>query len=87
LFSLLVLLCFTSSHSQWPSNTFYEGTLQNGVAINERLLKNLKFPWPVPEKPMIFYNCVGYEEISARYVIDGESERALGFIVRLDVLT
>jgi len=25
----------------------------------------LKFPWPVPEKPMIFYNCVGYEEISA----------------------
>jgi regulator of nonsense transcripts 1 len=51
--------------SEWPSNTFYEGTLQNGVAINERLLKNLKFPWPVPEKPMIFYNCVGYEEISA----------------------
>jgi regulator of nonsense transcripts 1 len=51
--------------SEWPSNTFYEGTLQNGVAINERLLKNLKFPWPVPEKPMIYYNCVGYEEISA----------------------
>jgi len=51
--------------SEWPSNTFYEGTLQNGVAITERLLKNIKFPWPVPDKPMFFYNCVGYEEISA----------------------
>jgi len=51
--------------SEWPSNTFYEGTLQNGVAINERILKNIKFPWPVPEKPMFFYNCQGYEEISA----------------------
>jgi regulator of nonsense transcripts 1 len=51
--------------SEWPSNTFYEGTLQNGVTINERLLKNLKFFWPVPEKPMFFYHCVGQEEISA----------------------
>jgi len=51
--------------SMWPSNTFYEGTLQNGVSINERLLKNIQFPWPVPDKPMFFYNCVGQEEISA----------------------
>jgi regulator of nonsense transcripts 1 len=51
--------------SEFPSNTFYEGTLQNGVTINERLYKGIDFPWPVINKPMFFYNCVGQEEISA----------------------
>ncbi len=51
--------------SEWPSNTFYEGTLQNGVSINDRLLKAIKFPWPVIDKPMFFYACIGQEEISA----------------------
>ena len=51
--------------SEFPSNTFYEGTLQNGVTINERLYKGIDFPWPVPNKPMFFYNCFGQEEISA----------------------
>eukprot|EP01114_Cavostelium_apophysatum_P010426 TRINITY_DN2410_c0_g1_i4.p1 TRINITY_DN2410_c0_g1~~TRINITY_DN2410_c0_g1_i4.p1 ORF type:complete len:829 (-),score=214.57 TRINITY_DN2410_c0_g1_i4:196-2682(-) len=51
--------------SEFPSNTFYEGTLQNGVTINERLYKGIDFPWPIPDKPMFFYNCIGQEEISA----------------------
>lgn len=51
--------------SEFPSNTFYEGTLQNGVTINERLYKGIDFPWPVSNKPMFFYNCMGQEEISA----------------------
>lgn len=49
--------------SAWPSSTFYEGTLQNGVAVSHRLRPG-DFPWPVADKPMLFYNCVGYEEIS-----------------------
>lgn len=51
--------------SEFPSNTFYEGTLQNGVTVNERLQTGIEFPWPIPEKPMFFYNCIGQEEISA----------------------
>jgi regulator of nonsense transcripts 1 len=51
--------------SEFPSNTFYEGTLQNGVTISERLYKGIDFPWPIPTKPMFFYNCIGQEEISS----------------------
>jgi len=53
------------SLSEWPSQTFYEGTLQNGITVSQRLMTNIKFPWPCEEKPMFFYNCVGNEEISA----------------------
>mmetsp|Transcript_4499 Transcript_4499/g.6958 ORF Transcript_4499/g.6958 Transcript_4499/m.6958 type:complete len:1165 (+) Transcript_4499:182-3676(+) len=55
--------------SEFPSNTFYEGTLQNGVTVVERTQKNLDFPWPITKtseiKPMFFYNSMGQEEISA----------------------
>ncbi|EPZ33698.1 Regulator of nonsense transcripts-like protein [Rozella allomycis CSF55] len=50
--------------SEFPSNMFYEGSLQNGVTSNERLRKNVDFPWPVPENPMFFYLTLGQEEIS-----------------------
>ena len=50
--------------SEFPSNTFYEGTLQNGVTVEERTRSSLEFAWPIPSKPMMFYNCVGQEEIS-----------------------
>lgn len=53
------------SLSEWPSATFYEGSLQNGIAMSQRELPAIKFPWPAVDKPMMFYNCVGYEEISA----------------------
>jgi regulator of nonsense transcripts 1 len=51
--------------SRFPSYTFYEGTLQDGVTKKERSQADLAFPWPVKNKPMFFYNCVGQEEISA----------------------
>ncbi|GAV89382.1 UPF1_Zn_bind domain-containing protein/AAA_11 domain-containing protein/AAA_12 domain-containing protein [Cephalotus follicularis] len=53
------------SLSEFPSNSFYEGTLQNGVTINERLSSGIDFPWPVPNRPMFFYVQMGQEEISA----------------------
>ena len=52
--------------SEFPSNTFYEGTLQNGVAADERVLPGLDFPWPAPARPMMFWAQLGgSEEISA----------------------
>jgi len=51
--------------SEFPSNMFYEGTLQNGVTAPERLRKNVDFPWPVPETPMFFHQNLGTEEISS----------------------
>ncbi|KAG7368911.1 phospholipid-translocating P-type ATPase, flippase [Nitzschia inconspicua] len=58
--------------SEFPSNMFYEGSLQNGVTEADRQLLNLPgfagkedFPWPVPSKPMFFYSITGMEEISA----------------------
>lgn len=50
--------------SEFPSNLFYEGSLQNGVHGSERRMKNIDFPWPLPEKPMFFYCCQGQEEIA-----------------------
>ena len=59
------------SLSEFPSNMFYEGSLQNGVTEADRQLLNLAtykgkedFPWPVPSKPMFFYSIQGMEEIS-----------------------
>jgi regulator of nonsense transcripts 1 len=64
--------------SEFPSNMFYEGSLQNGVTAPERLRKNVDFPWPVPDTPMFFYQNLGQEEISSsgtsflnRYVVYG----------------
>ncbi|CAM9092624.1 unnamed protein product [Ascophyllum nodosum] len=51
--------------SEWPSNMFYEGTLQNGVTEGERILHQVDFPWPVPSKPMFFLMTTGVEEISS----------------------
>ncbi|RAL50676.1 hypothetical protein DM860_015823 [Cuscuta australis] len=51
--------------SEFPSNNFYEGTLQNGVTVNERQSLGIDFPWPVPNRPMFFYVQMGQEEISS----------------------
>ncbi|KAL7578799.1 hypothetical protein ACA910_016021 [Epithemia clementina (nom. ined.)] len=58
--------------SEFPSNMFYEGSLQNGVTEADRELLTTPgytgkedFPWPVPGKPMFFYSIMGMEEISA----------------------
>jgi len=51
--------------SEFPSQSFYDGSLQNGVTMNERLFEGIDFPWPRPDMPMYFYNSTGAEEISA----------------------
>nr|CAD7443654.1 unnamed protein product [Timema bartmani] len=50
--------------SRFPSNFFYEGSLQNGVCAEERKLSKIEFPWPQPDKPMFFYVTQGQEEIA-----------------------
>lgn len=51
--------------SEFPSNTFYEGSLQNGVTVGERIRRSLDFPWPDgPDCPMLFMICTGQEEMS-----------------------
>lgn len=50
--------------SRFPSDFFYEGSLQNGVNSFEREMQNIDFPWPQPTKPMFFYCCQGQEEIA-----------------------
>ena len=74
--------------SEFPSNMFYEGTLQNGVTAPERLRKNVDFPWPVPDTPMFFYQNLGQEEISSsgtsflnRYVVSNYYPKVPSFIV------
>ncbi|KAJ3327492.1 hypothetical protein HDU76_011708 [Blyttiomyces sp. JEL0837] len=32
--------------AEFPSNMFYEGTLQNGITVQDRLRKSVDFPWP-----------------------------------------
>ncbi|KAL2171953.1 hypothetical protein VTG60DRAFT_1012 [Thermothelomyces hinnuleus] len=51
--------------SQFPSNMFYDGSLQNGVTVAERLRTDVDFPWPVADMPMMFWANNGNEEISA----------------------
>ncbi|KAF4837191.1 Regulator of nonsense transcripts 1-like protein [Colletotrichum tropicale] len=51
--------------SEFPSNMFYDGSLQNGVTHRERLRRDVDFPWPVADMPMMFWSNLGNEEISA----------------------
>lgn len=51
--------------AEFPSNMFYDGSLQNGVTTVERIRKDVPFPWPDYEVPMFFYSNLGQEEISA----------------------
>ena len=55
LFKLQVQYRMHPCLSEFPSNSFYEGTLQNGVTVNERQSSGIDFPWPVPNRPMFFY--------------------------------
>jgi regulator of nonsense transcripts 1 len=45
--------------SYFPSNTFYDGTLQNGITDRDRKV-NTQFPWP-QGKPNFFLNTYGLE--------------------------
>ena len=54
--------------SEFPSNCFYEGTLQNGVTANERQSSGIDFPWPVPNRPMFFYVQVLFWKIDCIFI-------------------
>ena len=51
--------------SAFPSNAFYDGALQNGVTASDRASASVPFPWPNPNKPMMFWTHLGAEELSA----------------------
>ncbi|GJD08813.1 Regulator of nonsense transcripts 1 [Galdieria sulphuraria] len=53
------------SLTEFPSNMFYEGSLQNGITAAERKPSSVSFPWPVAAKPFFFYVQTGPEEVSA----------------------
>lgn len=50
--------------SVFPSDTFYEGSLQNGVSATQRTMTSFDFPWPDPSKPMFFMHTTGNAELS-----------------------
>ena len=50
--------------SEFPSQTFYEGALQNGVTLADREHPMDEFPWPRKDLPLVFYHSGGTEEIS-----------------------
>ncbi|CAN3373152.1 hypothetical protein DIURU_001194 [Diutina rugosa] len=50
--------------SEFSSNMFYEGSLQNGVTKDQRSVGSINFPWPIKDSPMMFWANYGREEIS-----------------------
>ncbi|CAI5437489.1 unnamed protein product [Caenorhabditis angaria] len=51
--------------SAFPSNAFYEGSLQNGVSESDRILQGVDWQWPVSNRPSFFWSCYGAEEMSS----------------------
>ena len=47
--------------SEFSSNAFYDGALQNGIHASERT-RNFNFPWPRSDKPMMFWAASGSED-------------------------
>lgn len=52
--------------SEFPSNKFYNGSLKNGVTVEERtkICSEFNFTWPNPQVPMYFLSCFGSEELA-----------------------
>lgn len=78
--------------SEFPSNTFYEGSLQNGVTATDRRGGVGHFPWPCPSRPMAFWVQNTGEEVSASgtsFLNRGEAtavERAVTQLLRAGVV-
>ena len=78
--------------AEFPSNTFYDGALQNGVTVAERTATLPPLDWPVPGKPQMFINVPGAEETSASgtsYLNRSEAmvvERAVVALLRAGVM-
>jgi regulator of nonsense transcripts 1 len=72
--------------SEFPSNHFYEGSLQNGVTAAERQRRSLDFPWPSLTSPMFFLSTGGSEEISSSgtsYLNRAEASHVEKIVTRL----
>ncbi|CAB4069644.1 UPF1 [Lepeophtheirus salmonis] len=63
--------------SKFPSNFFYEGSLQNGVSGEDRKL-NIDFPWPVPDKPIT--EAANVEKFTTRFIKAGVKPEQIGII-------
>lgn len=50
--------------SEFPSNMFYDGSLQNGITEEDRTVHDSNVQWPMPDTPMMFWSIYGREEIS-----------------------
>lgn len=75
--------------SEFPSNMFYEGSLQNGVTTVERIRKDVDFPWPDFDIPMFFYSNLGQEEISSSgtsYLNRTEAANVEKIVTRFDLV-
>lgn len=64
-FRLQVQYRMHPSLSEFPSNMFYEGTLQNGTSELDFAQKGIDFPWPNGSRPMYFLINNGNEEIGS----------------------
>lgn len=51
--------------TEFPSTSFYEGRLKNGITVHARTTSRVEFPWPQSDKPTVFHINFGVEEISA----------------------
>jgi regulator of nonsense transcripts 1 len=57
------------SLSEFASNMFYEGTLQNGVSDLERQFLGADLKWPNPSRPMYFLISTGNEEMASTGIV------------------
>lgn len=72
--------------SEFSSDMFYEGSLQNGVSAADRMWPNSTFPWPIREIPMMFWAMSGTEEIAesgTSYLNRVEAMNCMKIITRL----
>ena len=53
------------SLSEFASNMFYEGTLQNGVNDIDRIYRGADLKWPNVSRPMYFMISTGNEEMAS----------------------
>ncbi|KII69183.1 Regulator of nonsense transcripts 1 [Thelohanellus kitauei] len=51
--------------SEFSSLAFYQGSIKNGVTIDDRTDQNITFEWPVKDKPTFFYSSYGSERSSS----------------------
>jgi len=46
-----------------------EGSLQNGVTTNERIMADVDFPWPEPATPMMFYLSTVHSLVASKLIL------------------